>query len=106
MLQYFSQKAQFQLHAQIFFLYINLLYRNRICEAQKNFPYVVCLDFFPALFQRGRSAKEFVCLYAYESVTECMFYSSPHFQTGDITAPSRHDSGESVQLSKYSGVSY
>lgn len=84
----------------------NLLYRNRICEAQKNFPYVVCLDFFSALFQRGRNAKEFVCLYVYESVTEWMFYSSPRFQTGDIAAPSRHDSGESVQLSKYSGVSY
>lgn len=53
--------------------------------------------FFPASFQSGRSAKEFVCWDVCESVAGCMFYSSLHFQTGDVV-PSRHDSGASVPL--------
>lgn len=80
---------------------------NRIFQAQNNFPWdIFWIIFFPALFQRGRSAKEFVCLDVCESVTESMFYSSLHVQTGGTVAPSRHDSGESVPLSKYSGVSH
>lgn len=60
--------------------------------------------FSSALFWKGQNAKDHVHLPVYESVNECMFYSSSCFQTGAAVAPSRRDSGGSVRLLKYSGV--